>query len=435
MKKVISFVILINLSVLFNCCNTTEPPPPPNGDKPTLELTLEDVSCIEAWLTLTTTNLELPATLKLKQINPAGDTISQILNLNTQDSLLYVDSLLPNQTYKFQSVIQSINQSEVKSNELNATTMDTTSHNFSFETFTFGGTAGSSTLYDCAIISSENIWCVGEIYVADTSQNGYTMYNAVHWDGSEWDLLRVPNYDYGGTLVYGALFTIIAFGENDVWFCSYSNLVHYDGINFLSRAQFMTSINFEGQVLKMWGTDGSNIYCVGRNGALYHYYGTGWTRIESGTNLNIGDIWGIPDGNRGYNKYLVTENALLTLHANNQLNNINVEPGMFLNSVWGITDKLIYTAGDGVVLYKNFNWEKIDRPDVNSIYVIKGQNYNDIYGISASYTILHFNGYNWANISSFPNDTYYSMNVLNNLAAIAGWQGDKAVIALIKRTQ
>jgi len=29
-------------------CNSVEPPPPPNGEQPTLELKLEDVSCIEA---------------------------------------------------------------------------------------------------------------------------------------------------------------------------------------------------------------------------------------------------------------------------------------------------------------------------------------------------------------------------------------------------
>ncbi|MCZ7616310.1 MAG: hypothetical protein M5T52_22835 [Ignavibacteriaceae bacterium] len=36
-------------------------------------------------------------------------------------------------------------------------------------------------------------------------------------------------------------------------------------------------------------------------------------------------------------------------------------------------------------------------------------------------------------VNPFPNNTYYSMNVLNNYAAFVGWQGDKAVITLIKR--
>ncbi len=48
--------------------------------------------------------------------------------------------------------------------------MDTTSHNFTFTSWTFG-TVGSSTLYDVAIINENNIWAVGEIMIADTSQN------------------------------------------------------------------------------------------------------------------------------------------------------------------------------------------------------------------------------------------------------------------------
>jgi len=60
--------------------------------------------------------------------------------------------------------------------------MDTTSDNFTFQTWTFGD-IGSSALNDCAIISEDNIWCVGEIKIADSTENGYTTYNAVHWNG------------------------------------------------------------------------------------------------------------------------------------------------------------------------------------------------------------------------------------------------------------
>ncbi len=89
MKTIIKIVLILNAVAIYNSCNTTEPPPPPpNGDKPTLELTLEDVSCIEAWIALTTTNFTLPAELVLKQINPTGDTLSQVSILNTKYSRL-----------------------------------------------------------------------------------------------------------------------------------------------------------------------------------------------------------------------------------------------------------------------------------------------------------------------------------------------------------
>jgi hypothetical protein len=160
-------------------CNTVDPPP----DKTVLTLTLEDVSCTEAWITLTTNNLQLPATINLLKDN----TITKTINLQTADTLLYIDSLLPNQTYKFHSVIQSINHS---SNEITVTTLDTTSHNFTWQTWTFGEHS-SSVLYDVAIVGDE-IWAVGEIYMNDSLGNpDHNAYNAVHWDGNKWELKRI----------------------------------------------------------------------------------------------------------------------------------------------------------------------------------------------------------------------------------------------------
>jgi hypothetical protein len=141
-------LIFFLLLLCIASCNTTEPPPPPPPpvvEEPILTLELDDTHCTEAWLQLTTKDLELPAELTLKQFNPTGDSVSQILILNTQDSLLYIDSLLPNQNYYFQvfSLAQA-NQHPVSSIKLPVTTMDTTSHNFTFEMITFGGEIGSS---------------------------------------------------------------------------------------------------------------------------------------------------------------------------------------------------------------------------------------------------------------------------------------------------
>src|SRR5690606_19447892 len=177
--KIFGYLFLASI-IFFTNCNTTEPPP---EDTRKLILTLEDASCIEAWININTENIQLPATINIL----INDSLSHISILNTQDSLIYIDSLLPNKTYKLKAA--SIDYG-VMSSEISVTTMDTTSHNFTFETWTFGD-IGSSVLFDVAIISEDNIWCVGEINIADTSVNGYTTYNAVHWDGSEWQLKRI----------------------------------------------------------------------------------------------------------------------------------------------------------------------------------------------------------------------------------------------------
>ena len=91
-KKIV--VLLFIFIGLLQSCNTTEPPP---AEK-TITLTLEDAASIEAWIKLTTTNLQLPTTITLKQNNENRSTI----NLDKTDTLLYIDSLLPNTTYSFQ---------------------------------------------------------------------------------------------------------------------------------------------------------------------------------------------------------------------------------------------------------------------------------------------------------------------------------------------
>jgi hypothetical protein len=427
MRIGICVFLIISCALIFISCNTTEPPPPPDGEKPTLELKLEDVSCTEAWIELTTTNLQLPTTVTLKQFNPTGDTLSQDFILTTQDSLLYIDSLLPNTNYNY----QSFNQSKIKSNELSVTTIDTTSNNFTFETFTFGGTAGTSTLYDVAIVGEE-IWAVGEIYVADTSQNGYTIYTAVHWDGSEWKLMRIKTNACGG-VEYPPIQAIFAFSSNDILFAHIDgSITHYNGIEFTNNCSLITQLN--GSANKIWGISKNDFYVVSGNGFMAWYNDTRWTRIESGTDLNINDIWGIADSNGEFNKYLAADNTMLKIDAINNLSRIDVESGMSIISVWGISNRLIYTAGDGVVLYKNYSWEKIDRPDVNTIYRIRGKNYNDVFGIGGPGSIIyHFNGYSWKSINPNPNYRYWRIEIKGDIIAASGYQGEKAAITVLRR--
>ena len=71
-------LVIPNLNLTLRAgCNTTEPP-----DYPEPVLKLEDVSCTEAWITLTTNNLQLPTTITLKQNEETIETI----NLSTTDS-------------------------------------------------------------------------------------------------------------------------------------------------------------------------------------------------------------------------------------------------------------------------------------------------------------------------------------------------------------
>ena len=442
MKRAIAGVLLITLSFLLKSCNTTEPPPPPpDGEKPTLELTLEDVSCIEAWINLETTNLQLPETIELKQINLIGDTLSQDLILNTQDSLLYVDSLLPNQTYSF--VASHSGLSGISSNELSVKTMDTTSHDFTFETFAFG-TIGSSTLYDVAIINENNIWAVGEILVADTSQNGYTMYNAVHWDGNNWELKRIMFYTICGQQhqnAYAAS-SIFAFSENDIW-------VGMQGSQ-IARLNDTTQIGtycIPISVRKLWGSDNQNIYAVGINGQIAHYTGTLWRRIESGTDLNINDIWG--DYNEktqewevlvvASNKFFNESKTILKIDGliATEINVVGLP--WSLSSIWFKSTKKYFVGGDGLYYQKTLNESWVKDLTFIPIYKdrIRGTHLNNIVVSGSNGLLSHFNGMNWKhyinNELPYYSGRLLSCDIKDNIIIAVGWKETESIVTLGKK--
>ena len=140
--KIILFIcaVLFSSFLLLSCKKDGITPP---ENQPKLKLESLDASCTEVWIKISTSDISLPANIKLLK----DDNLSQIINLTSPDTILYVDSLLPNQTYHFKSSVINL-QSAIVSNEIEVETMDTTSHNFTWQTFTFGGQAGSCVLND-----------------------------------------------------------------------------------------------------------------------------------------------------------------------------------------------------------------------------------------------------------------------------------------------
>ena len=419
----LSAALLVSALALFSC-NKDNPIPP--EDQPQINLTLEDTSCTEAWIKLSTVNLNLPAEVSLQQ----DDSLIQNVILNSSDTLLYVDSLLPNHTYKFQSGIQSSNRS---SNSLEVTTMDTTSHNFTFETFTFGGTAGSCALYYVAIIDENDIWAVGEIYLADSSQNGYTMYNAVHWNGSQWELKRIRTNACGG-VVYPPIKAIFAFSADDILFAhTDGSITHFNGIAFTNDCSLITELN--GSANKIWGTSKDDYYVVSGNGFIAHYQNGQWSRIESGTDLNINDIWGAYNEKTDQYEILAVasgypsniEKAILLIR-NDMAEQVTTTPILWpLFTIWFIPNRIYYSAGSGIYqkhLIQDSAWKnKILDITTFTSTSIRGNNINDVFVVGAFGDFDHFNGVSWKNDYIEPlldNGAYTSVSTKGDMVVAVG---------------
>ncbi len=226
-NTVLNFFSPVIFLLLFTVsCNTTEPPiiTPPPPDLRKITLTFEDASCTEVWLKIKADSLTLPAELTLKQYNPTGDSLSKIFVLNTQDSVLYIDSLLPNQTYNYQVVLST--DTTIKSEKVVAQTLEPTSHNFTWQTFTFGEHS-SSVLYDVAIIDENNIWAVGAIYMNDSLGNPDPIpYSIAKWDGVRWELKKIF---YNINSIIAPIRGILVLNSNEIYIAA-GSVFRWDGI-------------------------------------------------------------------------------------------------------------------------------------------------------------------------------------------------------------
>ena len=425
MKKLFLFFVLISFVLLnFGCKkNPTEPEKPIPPTPPSLELSIDGVSCTEAWIKVKKLNdtTFLPISVKINDKEFFRGFLEAV------DTVLFVDSLTPNTTYTVKGIVFDT----VK--EITITTLPTTSHNFTWQTFTFG--ERTSTLYDVAIIDENNIWAVGEIYMNDSLGNSDTQrYNALHWDGNRWGIKRVP-YNYEGTNYYHPIHAVFAFGTNDVWFCG-NGVIHWNGSNFMPIS-ISTNIWGPYQMNKIWGTSGNDLFVVGNGGNIAHYNGTSWIKIESGTTTDLTDVYG--DGDNvficGYKDFKPT----VLLKYNNGILTKLIEEDHFeyktdfisgwIKSIWVKKDKLfsltfydLYrsktsTKGEGTAIWKG---------DINSwgSNAVRGNDVNDIFTTGYNGLLWHFNGVGWKRYDELGETTnhYRCISVTDKLIVIAGFK-------------
>ncbi len=433
LKKRAAFVMPINkiiflffffAGLLFLSCNPSEPEIAPAG----LEFKAEDASCTEAWLTLKAGNITGAKVFR-------EDSLIYSFNTNSIDTTLFDEGLLPNQIYKYHTVIQPSNNSRVVTKELTLQTMDTTSHNFTWQTFTFGGDAGSSALNDVAIIDENNIWAVGEIYLKDSlGTPDPHAYNAVHWDGQTWKLFKLQFFTFCGqsyTSSYPAK-AIYAFDSENIIISSNSQLTYLRNEKQIRTECVSVSVN------KIWGTSSSDLYVVGNNGGIAHYDGSKWTKIESGTTTNINDIWGFPDPVTQEEKIFCAvsfvfepgDQKILTIK-NNTVDSLKWDTGRRLHTIWGNNHYYLYTGGGGIFENKRGYWNEIKEVPLYYSRKIRGTASNNIFVCGDFGLIAHYNGLNWKTFNQFyMYGIYSSVAVKNNLVVAVGLKGNQAVITM-----
>lgn len=310
---------------------------------------------------------------------------------------------------------------------------DTTSHLINWFVEDMGDFG--SILWDVAIINDTLAYAVGEIHHNDS------LYNLAYWNGNEWTLHRILFYTICGQQHQNAYpaSSIFAFSENDIWVgMRGSQVARLNGITQVTTYCIPVSVR------KLWGYDSHKIYAVGVNGQIALFNNSQWTQMESGTDVNLSDVWGSPDGSiiwaagfedsygtiflrntgSGFEKVLEITDPNMP-HPLNQITHV-------FKSLW--TDKTdtvylgaigrVYTAPKNTTSYakENIWWDyenEIKFPPVTNI--IRGTAGNDIFVGGYLQFVRHWNGVSWKEYPEIEGDgTWRGMAVNKNLIIAVG---------------
>jgi len=344
------------------------------------------------------------------------------------DTLLYINSLLTKTTYTFQASGHS-SLSRITSNKLSVITMDTTSRDFNLQSFTLG--EFGSIVHDVVALGNTSYIAVGEFYLIDETQPyGLAIYRHGEWTFHK---LKAELPTTGTTFIFPD--GVLAFSLSEMWFAN-GSVFYWDGINvqpfWISKFPGNPNPIFsDGQFArKIWGNSNSNIYVAGDLGALAHFDGINWKKIESNTASNITDIWG-PDINFSSNStiycaatdFSLQNNGIIKVFEDNsKVEQYNWDTGEFIVTLWLKAEFPIYAAGAETFVNINGVWDIIEFNSSSVPLKIRGRELNDIFVAGSRGLLMHYNGVNWYKISDqvLESDYLSSISLYNNNIIIGG---------------
>jgi hypothetical protein len=324
---------------------------------------------------------------------------------------------------------------------------DTTSQNFTWQKFYFG-VPTYNVINDVAIVNDTSIWVVGQIYNIDsTGQIEGEPHNAIHWDGSKWNIERIEFYTICGqahkTSYPGVI--ISKLNETTIWISGAGNqIATINGTNQTS----IECLPFDMVINKLWVENNNSVYAVGYAGLIAHYFNGSWQKIESRTEMNISDIWGAINPNTGNSEILAVasyqdtsvDRKILQINGNTATtissNGINWD----LHSLWFKSQSQYFVVGSGIYnknLLSDISWS-MKYWNVTNDYTncIRGNDINDIVAVGAFGEVIHYNGKRWKSFrdeTGLPNGEYLSVAIKGNLIVAVGEEGQQAVILVGKR--
>ena len=150
-----------------------------------------------------------------------------------------------------------------------------------------------------------------------------------------------------------------------------------------------------GKLHAVWGSDASNVFAVGEEGAILHYNGNTWSSMSSGMMNALYGIWGSGPETSAERKWEIFH------YDGTAWSSMNSETMSDLKAVWGTSSSNVFAVGQSGTIrrYNGSSWSDVYNYTHNSLYGSPGSGVNDIFAVGEDADewdgeprILHYNG-------------------------------------------
>ncbi|MDM8549267.1 hypothetical protein QUF72_04280 [Desulfobacterales bacterium HSG2] len=169
-------------------------------------------------------------------------------------------------------------------------------------------------------------------------------------------------------------------------------------------------MHISSNFLGIWGNSETNIFTVGRWGAILYYDGMAWTLMESGANTTewLTDVWGYPTENgSGTGVFAVSQSGGSILHYDGTAWTLADSDVGVIDGIWGSSENNFFAVGrDGSILhYDGGTWTFMESGTgrwLDSVWGHPAENRFGfkVYAVGEAGTILHYDGTAWTQMES-----------------------------------
>jgi hypothetical protein len=220
----------------------------------------------------------------------------------------------------------------------------------------------------------------------------------LRWNGAAWahvaDARWRSLYDVWGTSA-SSVWAVGANGELLHWNGTAWTLRRYDGTSVTTQSLALYEVPARVYTLRgVWGSSASNVLAVGDSGVALRFDGGAWTRMTTGTSVQLNDVWGTASNN----VYAATASGRLLRYNGTAWSLVpGVQAPGALHAVWGTSAANIYAVGDGGIVfrYNGTSWQRIRLGTREVLYSVGGSGASNVFVGGATGALYRFDGTNW----------------------------------------